>query len=56
MAVTVRDRVSKMMSQGQTVEQIVAAKPTKDFDDRVGNAAMSADRFVQQLFAELRGR
>jgi cyclase len=55
MAVAVRDRVSKLMAQGQTMEQIVAAKPTKDFDERVGNAAMSADRFVGQLYAELRG-
>ncbi|HEY6361114.1 MAG TPA: MBL fold metallo-hydrolase [Vicinamibacterales bacterium] len=55
MAVTVRDRVSKMMAQGMTLEQIVAAKPTKDFDERVGNAAQSADRFVGQLYAELRG-
>ena len=55
MAVTVRDRVQKMMTQGMTMEQIVAAKPTKDFDERVGNAAMSADRFVGQIYAELRG-
>ena len=55
MAVTVRDRVQKMMTQGMTMEQIVAAKPTKDFDDKVGNAAMSADRFVGQVYTELRG-
>ncbi len=55
MAVTVRDRVSKMMTQGQTMEQIVAAKPTKDFDERTGNAMQSADRFVGQIYAELRG-
>ncbi len=55
MAVTVRDRVAKLMAQGQTMEQIVAAKPTKDFDEKVGNAAMSADRFVGQIYAELRG-
>ena len=54
MAVAVRDRVAKMIAQGMTQEQIVAAKPTKDNDERVGNAAMSADRFVGQLYAELR--
>ena len=51
--VTVRDRVQTQMRQGRTVEQIVAAKPTADLDQKVGNAAGSADRFVQQLFAEL---
>ncbi len=53
--VTVRDRVAKARSEGRTVEQIVAAKPTADMDEKVGNAAQSADRFVQQVFAELAG-
>lgn len=56
MAVAVRDRVAKLISQSQTMEQIVAAKPTADFDERTGNAMQSADRFVQQLFAELSAR
>lgn len=55
MANTVRDRVAKLLSEGRTVEQAVAAKPTADFDERVGNAAQSADRFVQQVYTELRG-
>lgn len=55
MAMMVRDRVSKLLSEGRTMEQAVAAKPTADFDQRVGNAAQSADRFVQQVYAELRG-
>ena len=45
---------AKLLSEGQTIEQVVAAKPTADFDERVGNAAQSADRFVQQVYAELR--
>ena len=56
MAIAVRDRVSKLIQEGRTQEQIVAAKPTKDYDERTGNAAQSADRFVGQLYAELRGR
>ncbi len=52
---TVRDRVAKARSEGKTVEQIVASKPTADLDQRVGNAMASADRFVQQVFAELAG-
>lgn len=55
MIITVRDRVAKAISAGQTVEQIVAAKPTADLDAKVGNAMASADRFVQQLYAEFRG-
>ena len=54
MVATVRDRVQAEMRKGRTKEQIVAAKPTAEFDAKVGNAATSADRFVQQVFAELR--
>jgi cyclase len=56
LVVTIRDRVSKLMKEGKTVEQIVAAKPTADYDERIGNAAASADRFVQQIYAELSPR
>jgi cyclase len=53
---TVRDRVAKGIQESKTVEQIVASKPTADLDQKVGNAAQSADRFVQQVYAELRTR
>ena len=56
MVVTIRDRVSALMKEKKTVEQIVASKPTADHDERVGNAAASANRFVQQLYAELGGK
>ena len=56
MVVLMRDRVTKLMKEGKTQEQIVAAKPTADYDERVGNAAQSADRFVGQLYAELGGK
>lgn len=54
MIVTVRDRVAKAMAEGKTMDQIVASKPTADLDMQVGNAMASADRFVQQVFNELR--
>ena len=34
MMVTVRDRIQKLKSSGQTLEQVVAAKPTKDLTTR----------------------
>ena len=56
MAEAVRDRVAKAISAGQTLEQVVASKPTKDFDEMVGNAAASADRFVTGVYNGLRGQ
>jgi cyclase len=55
MVVLMRDRVAKLIKDGRSEEQIVASKPTADHDERTGNAAQSADRFVGQLYAELRG-
>ena len=52
MAVAVRDRVAKLIQEGKTQEQAVTAKPTADFDAKVGNAATSADRFVTQAYTE----
>jgi glyoxylase-like metal-dependent hydrolase (beta-lactamase superfamily II) len=56
MAVVLRDRVSKLIAQGQTQAQIIAAKITSDYDGPTGNVAGSADRFVGQLYAELGGK
>ena len=50
---TVRDRVAKLhlrRADGRTDRR---GEADADFDEQVGNAAQSADRFVQQLFAEL---
>lgn len=55
MIVVVRDRIAKMIQEGKTVEQVVAAKPTTDYNERTGNVAVSADRFVGQVYAELSG-
>jgi glyoxylase-like metal-dependent hydrolase (beta-lactamase superfamily II) len=55
MTVAVRDRVTKLMQEGKSLEETVAARPTADYDERTGNAAASADRFVGQVYAELRG-
>ena len=56
MVVLMRDRVAKLIEEGRSEEQIVASKPTADYDAvRTGNAAQSADRFVGQLYDEPRG-
>jgi cyclase len=52
-ATEVVSRVQRLIAQGQTQEQIVAAKVTTEFDERVGSAANSADRFVGQVYQEL---
>jgi glyoxylase-like metal-dependent hydrolase (beta-lactamase superfamily II) len=55
MMVGVRDKVATFVRQNKTQEEVVAAKPTADFDTKVtGATPMTADRFVGQLYQELK--
>jgi glyoxylase-like metal-dependent hydrolase (beta-lactamase superfamily II) len=55
MMIAVRDKVAALVRQGKTQEEVIAAKPTADWDSKVtGATAMTADRFVGQLYQELK--
>jgi glyoxylase-like metal-dependent hydrolase (beta-lactamase superfamily II) len=56
MILTVRDRVAQMVKQGKTAQEIIAAKPTADFDSKVESPGTTGDRFINQLYAELGGK
>lgn len=64
MVIAVRDRVTKMISEGKTLEQVIAAHPTADFDATVlkdgtewyGNNEpfyKNADGFLRQVYTDL---
>jgi cyclase len=54
MILSVRDRVAQLIREGKTMEQVVAAKPTTEWDTKVPRITpQNADRFVGQLFSEL---
>jgi len=52
--VAARDKVAALVKEGKTQEQIVAAKPLAEFDAKVQQVATTGDRFVGQLYAELK--
>jgi cyclase len=54
MILAVRDRVAKLIEQGKSQDEVLAAKPTADYDSRVPNSAETTQRFVTQLYAELK--
>jgi glyoxylase-like metal-dependent hydrolase (beta-lactamase superfamily II) len=54
MMMMVRDRVSAMIKQGRTVDEAVAAHITSDFDARTSQAADASNRFIAQVYAELK--
>ena len=55
MLLAVRDKVAALARQNKTQEEVMASKPTADFDAKVtGATAATADRFVGQLYQELK--
>jgi cyclase len=55
MMIAVRDKVAALVRQNKTQEEVIAAKPTAEYDARVtGATPMTADRFVGQLYQELK--
>ena len=54
MILAVRDRVAKLVAEGKSQEEVLAAKPTADYDAKVPNATETTQRFVTQLYAELK--
>ncbi len=55
MILAIRDRVAALVRQGKTQEEVVAAKPTSEYDARVPQPGQTGDRFVGQLYAEIKG-
>jgi glyoxylase-like metal-dependent hydrolase (beta-lactamase superfamily II) len=62
MMLAVRDRISKMIKDGKSEAEVIAAKPWSDFDSKVpqsdakvGNTSTTvAERFARQVYAELK--
>jgi cyclase len=54
LVIALRDKVAALVKEGKTQEQVVAAKPTADFDAKVQQPGTTGDRFVGQLYAELK--
>jgi glyoxylase-like metal-dependent hydrolase (beta-lactamase superfamily II) len=54
MLVTVRDRVARLVAEGKTLEQVVAAHPTMEFDATWGSP--DSGLFLPVIYAELAKR
>jgi cyclase len=53
MFAVVRDRVANAIRAGKTMEQVVASKPTADFDQGRMGGAITPDRFVTLVYTDL---
>jgi cyclase len=55
MIIAIRDKVATLVKQGKTQQEVIAAKPTSDYDAKVPQAGTTGERFVGQLYAEIKG-
>jgi len=49
----VRDKVAALLAQGKTLDEVIAAKPTAEFDAGVPQGAQGAERFVKWVYTDL---
>jgi cyclase len=49
-----REKIAALVSQGKSLEEVIAAKPTADLDAEVPQGAQTADRFVTWMYAEVK--
>jgi glyoxylase-like metal-dependent hydrolase (beta-lactamase superfamily II) len=54
LTLVMRHRVAAMIKQGMTQEQVIAAHPTADYDAKVEQAQTTSERFLTQLYGELK--
>ena len=53
MLVVVRKRVSDLVNKGKTLEQVQAAAPTKEYEERWGKGFVNSQLFIQRIYIEL---
>ena len=56
MFVAVRDRIAAAIKAGKTEAEVVASKPTRDFDEGRMGGAITPDRFVSLVYTDLSRR
>jgi glyoxylase-like metal-dependent hydrolase (beta-lactamase superfamily II) len=54
MVTIVRDRIQDMVKRGMTLEQVKAARPTRDYDPLYGTTAVTPDQFVEAAYRSLK--
>lgn len=56
MIIAIRDKIAPLVAQGKTLQEVMAAKPTADYDAKVPQSNTTTERFVSQVYAELKSR
>ncbi len=52
--VALRDRIGEQIRDGMTMEQIVASRPTAEFDAHWANGPVRPDQYVEEIYNDLK--
>jgi glyoxylase-like metal-dependent hydrolase (beta-lactamase superfamily II) len=53
MLITIRDNVGRLMQEGNTMEEMIATKPTQAFDEKWGKGFLPPDQFAKLVYMDL---
>ena len=53
MLATIHERIEPMIKAGKTVEEVVAAHPSREFDEKFGQGVRKPDAFVQVAYTSI---
>ena len=54
MVTIVRDRVADLIKKGKTLEEVKAARVSRDYDGRYSRPAWTGDMFVESIYNSLK--
>ena len=54
MIMGVRQKVAAMVKDGKSQDEVIAAKPGAEFSSKIQQVGMTEDRFIGQVYAELK--
>jgi glyoxylase-like metal-dependent hydrolase (beta-lactamase superfamily II) len=52
MLVVVRDRIAKLVKTGKSQEDVVTARPTKEFEEKYGGANFNAEQWIGRAYVD----
>lgn len=53
MLIDIRERVQRFITEGKTIKEVIAAKPTSTYDDQWGKGFMKPDIFTEIVYTSL---
>ncbi len=53
MLATLRDKINKYVSEGKSLQEVQAAKPTREYDEKWGRGFLNPDQFTRIVYEDL---